>query len=118
MATVFKRSEERNKKGSKWIISWYDAKNKSWRHTTGYTDKELSLEKGRRLEDEAGRRAEGLANSFDEHRTKPITKHLDDFILSVAARNRDDLYLSQLKNRITRIVKGTVVTKIHELDPV
>ena len=48
MATVFKRKKDQRRKGSKWMVKWFDAEPQKWRDKTGYTDKEASLELGRR----------------------------------------------------------------------
>lgn len=118
MATVFKREKDRKKKGARWIISWFDAEIDKWRHTTGYTDKELSLDKGRRLESESACRKEGRSDPVEEHRLRPIREHLAEFITKIRARNRDECYLSQVENRITRIIEGVGAKKLADLDPI
>lgn len=118
MPTVFKRAKDRKIRGSKWIVSWFDAERHGWRQVTGYTDKELSLDKGRRLEDAAARRAEGVVNSIDLHKQAPIEGHLRDFVAGLAARNRDTSYVEQVQNRIERLINGTGAKRLADLDPV
>ena len=66
MATVFKRKADQRKRGAKWTITWFDAEDQCWKKSPGFTDKESSLQKGRRLESESARRAEGLADPLDD----------------------------------------------------
>ena len=118
MASVYKRSCDKARKGGKWRISWFDAELNKWRDRTGYTDREASLRKGERLERESGRRAEGITDPMDEHQRRPIGGHLADFIAKVRAGERDGLYVMQLENRIQRIIDGTEAKRVHDLDPV
>jgi len=118
MATVFKRGPNKNHKGARWVVCWFDAERGEWRNRTAYTDKESSVELGRRLEREAARRTEGLTDPMDAHRRRPIDQHLTDFIAKVNAGQRDARYAQQLENRIRRIIDGTKIERLHELDAV
>src|SRR5262249_18369307 len=79
-------------------------------------DKELSLELGRQLEMNSARRAKGFTDPVAEQRQRPITEHLVDFIKHRKAGNRDSIYLSQLEARIERMIEGTKVDRLYELN--
>ncbi|MEM6260203.1 MAG: tyrosine-type recombinase/integrase [Planctomycetota bacterium] len=116
MATAYKRTKDRRRKGSKWIARWFNAELGEWKDKTGHTDKEATLELGRRLERESARRAEGVDDPMDDQRKRLIHDHLADFIEQVKAGNRTEAYVNQLESRITRVIQGTAVKRLHELD--
>ena len=118
MATVYKRGSAKGRTGSKWIVRWYDAELGKWCNKVAYTDKRASLEMGERLERKSARRAEGLTDPMDEHMRRKIGDHLADYIAKVRAGNRDARYVSQLESRVRRIIKGTGVKRLQDLDPV
>lgn len=116
MAAVYKRSTDKRKKGGKWITRWFNAELGSWQSKTGFTDKEATLELGRRLERESARRAEGVDDPIDDQRKRAIEEHLSDYIEQVRAANRSDAYIKQLEAKITRVVSGIGAKRLHELD--
>jgi hypothetical protein len=118
MASVYKRKDDKTRKGAKWRVSWYDAESGRWRDKVGYSDKEASVELGRRLERQAARRAEGMTDPMDEHRRRSLDDHLNDFIAQVKAGERCPRYVLQLENRLRRIVSGIDAERLHDLDPV
>ncbi len=117
MASVFKRGSDRRCKGSKWIVRWHDAEAGKRRQMTGYTDKQASLSMGERLEKESARRAEGIADPFDEHRRRPIGDHVADYVDRLRAGNRHPRTIQQVRNRITRVAEGTGSNRISDFDP-
>ena len=118
MATVFKRKKRADNKKAKWTVRWKDAESRQWRASTGYTDKQASLALGERLEQEAAHRVEGLTNPTDEHRRRPVLEHLDDFMTGLGTGERNDRYVLQVKSRILRIIEGTEVQLLQDMDPV
>ena len=84
----------------------------------GYTDRAASVAYGERLERDAARRREGIVDQYDDHGKMPIGRHLDDFIATRPTYATSDLYVSQVRNRIQRIINGTKASRLHELDPV
>jgi integrase len=118
MASAFKRTTDRRKKGSKWVASYFDHEMNRWRSRTGYTDREATLELARRLEKESARRAQGVDDPVDTQRVRPIEQHLEDFIASIKARGREQRYIQQVGRRIERVLKKARVTRLVELDAV
>jgi len=117
MATVFKRRADQSRRGAKWTITWYDAEEQQWRKSPGSTDKESSLQKGRRLETESARRAEGI-DPLDDHRLASIQQHIDEYIAKIEVCRRNPTYVLQVRNRIKRIIEGVRARRIVDLEPV
>ncbi|MFP4052598.1 MAG: tyrosine-type recombinase/integrase [Phycisphaerae bacterium] len=118
MASAFKRTTDRRKKGSKWVASFYDHEAGKWRSRTGFTDREATLELARRLEKESARRKEGLDDPVDGERLRGIQEHVDDYIHSIEIRGRAPRYVQQVRQRIERVLRKARVTRLVELDPV
>ncbi len=117
MASLYKRKID-GKKSKKWYVSWYDADNDRWRDSVAYTDKRASAELGERLEKESAMKAEGLIDPLDEHRRRPVAELLAEFISTLKSTGRSSRYVLQVENRIQRIIDGTSIKHLHELDPV
>lgn len=111
MASLYKRHSDRKKKGSKWIIRWFDAESGKWRDRTGYSDKEASLELGRSLERESGRRAEGIIDPFDEHLKTALAVFVGEWADGLRCARG-----SQMRMHVERIVSGTGCDRLHRLD--
>jgi len=116
MATVFKRGGKKAPKGTPYMISWYDFERERWATVTGYTDKDMSLAMGQRLERESAQRREGWTNSIREHSLKPIDEPLAEYIRHLRAKAADAGYLAQLETRIRRLLREATVTRLFELE--
>jgi integrase len=115
---VFKRKTDKKKKGSKWIVRYYDHAAKRWRNKTAYTDRDSSLKLYFELKKKSEQRAAGLVDAFDEALKTPIAEVVEEFIASVKALGRSPRYLDQLESRINATIAGTGATRLHELDSV
>ena len=115
MATVSKRKKNAGKK-AKYLINWYDAEQERWRTCTGYTDRDLSLAKGQRLEMEAAARREGFKCSVREESLKPIDEPLDEFLTHVRSKNRDAGYVGQLERRIRRLLDEITAKRLIDIE--
>ncbi len=80
----------------------------------GYTDRAASVAYGERLERDAARRREGIVDQYDDHGKMPIGRHLDDFIATRPTYATSDLYVSQVRNRIQRIINGTKTSRLSK----
>jgi integrase len=89
----------------------YDDENGRRRTVKAYRDKESSEAMGKRLEDTVAKRREGLIDGFDEHRRTPVDQHVDAFFAGQRSKRAP-----QKKMQINRIIAGTKVSRIHELD--
>ncbi len=122
MASAFKRKPDRKVKGSKWIIRWWDAQLGKWKQESAYSDREASMEYARKLEAQSARIATGLERADFGKPAKTIAELIEEYMGGYRAKlrdsKRDERYVSQVRNRITRIVAGVRVSSIHQLDPI
>ena len=89
----------------------YDDENGRRRTVKAYRDKESSEAMGKRLEDTVAKRREGLVDGFDDHRRTPVDQHIEAFFAGQRSKRAP-----QKKMQINRIIAGTKVSRIHELD--
>jgi integrase len=116
MSSVYKRAEDRNRKGSKWIVRYFDHDQDRWRSKTGYTDKDLSVALGQRLEQESGLRREGFTDSVRERSLRPIEEPLAEFLMHIRSGEVSEDYLGQLERRIRKIIEATGAKRLIDFD--
>jgi integrase len=89
----------------------YDDEGGRRRTVKGYRDRESSEAMGKRLEDSVAKRREGIIDRFDEHRRTPVDQHIDAFFAGQRSKRAP-----QKKMQINRIILGTKVTRLQDLD--
>jgi integrase len=100
----------------KWYIAYQSERGR--KYVVGYTDKAASIALGKRLEQEAARRHEGLIDRYDDHARIDINEHLKDFLESRPSHAVSERYRSQFQRRIERIICGVSARRLQDLDPV
>ena len=115
--SVYKRSRDKRKKDTKWLVAWTD-ENGVRKAKTAYTDYEASVELGRKLAKQAAMRRMGVTDHYEQHRETPISKHLAEFIATLRSANRVPRYIRDVERRIQLIIDGLKVKFFHDLDPV
>jgi len=116
MASLFKRGGKKAPKGAPYMISFYDAERERWVTVTGYTDKDMSLAKGHRLERESAQRREGWTSAIREHSLRPIDEPLREYLLHLRVTGAAAGYLAQLEKRIRRLLAEANVARLFELE--
>lgn len=120
MASVYKRKEDRTKKGAKWIASWKDEAGK-WRQRVAYADKAASLDLARHLEEQANRVRTGQAEPGEQKRReaslKPVAAHIEDYRLSLLARGDVSKHANHVAGVLLRLLDDAAVTSIAEMAP-
>lgn len=58
----------------------------------------------------------GVADKFVEHRAKPISDHLADFLKHLRERDRDERYIEQTESMIKAAMDGTRAVYLDDLD--
>jgi integrase len=115
MASVFK---SRGK--SKYIILYTDESGRR-RKKIGTTDKGVSLRIARELENRVALRREGLidpaAERFASQDRTPIREHLDDFISTLTARQRNAKHVRSTRTYVERIISQSRAEKLSDLSP-
>jgi len=116
MASVCKRKIDQNRRGSRWIVQWYDAEAGKWRSKLGYVDKGSSLALGERLEKESSQRAEGIITPAHEQSVRPIEEHLAEFIAHLRGKGRGERYVDQVEMRIKCVIEACRFRRIALFD--
>lgn len=92
------------KRGSKWIIYDRDATGRKLRVEAAYTDRQASRQKLARYEKAKAQGVEGLIDPFKQHKSRPLTEHVADYISDLKAKGRDGKYVSNCEKRIAKLL--------------
>ena len=115
MASVFKPN------GSKKYVIMYVDENGRRRKKIGTTDKGVTQRIANDLENKVALRRGGLidpaAERFAECARKPIGNHLDEFVASMEAGNRDSKHVRTTRTYIERIVAEAGIEHLADLSP-
>ena len=122
MASIFKRTVDRQDKRKPYLIAYNDEHGK--RHTlTGCTDRVATEEIAHKLEADARLRKRGildpLRERIAEQARRPIGEHVDEFVQHVKARKpggHAPRYLLQVENRLDALRESTGLKYLRELD--
>lgn len=91
------------KRGSKYVICDRDAAGKRVR-IPAYTDRQASKQKLARYEKAKAHGAEGLIDPFEEHKARPLTEHVADYIADMKAKGRDGKYVYNCDKRLAKLI--------------
>jgi integrase len=124
MASVFRptyyKTDPRTGKRVKRRLSHYYVKYRDTHgqvhRVKGYTDKEATKQLGARLERNAARRQEGLADPFEAHHKRPLAEHLDDWRRHLEAEGNTPEYVAKVCARTRDVLHGCAFTFIPDLD--
>src|SRR5688572_8940369 len=109
MATIYKRNEDQGKPKACWYIGYRD-ENGRQRTKKGYTDRKATRELGEKLEREARRRRDGLADPDEEklaeQRKAPIDEVVDLYEKSLKSRRTTGKHVSLTLSRVRRLING------------
>lgn len=107
MASIYKRGQDKGKKGACWYIGWTDHRGK-WRTKKGFTDKGLTKQLAEELSVNAARRSSGLVDPESDqitgHRNAAIEGHLKAFQASLAGNTPKHIKL--IMARVWLVVTG------------
>ena len=62
----------------KWYVKYRDG-NGVVKRVAGYTDKEATRQLAAQLERNAAREASGMVDQYEQHRKRPLIKHVEDY---------------------------------------
>jgi integrase len=116
MSSVFKRKQDKGKKGSRYIASWRDEFG-VWKHKTACTDRESSLAMAQRLAHESNLRREGFTSNIRDESIKAIDEQLRAYIIHVTSEGNDAKYISNLHARISRVIAATKAKRLLDIEP-
>ncbi|MCA9311174.1 MAG: tyrosine-type recombinase/integrase, partial [Phycisphaerales bacterium] len=119
MPRAWKRSADKRTKGAPWRLTYWDAEQQRERTRRGYTDKEQTLALGRKLEDEARARADGLVDAGAEaarHAASiSVTDHVKAFIMQLESNGRTPRYVSQVNQRLSTFLEYARIDRINAI---
>ena len=72
----------------------------------GVKDKEAALQLRSQLQLAADQQRAGIIDAFAEHRAKPMTEHLADYIIHLEAKGRSPKHLSETRRTILSVLKS------------
>jgi integrase len=118
MATVFKRGRDKNRRGVPYWVE-YVGENGKRRRVLGYTDYNLSVELGAKLERDVRLRKQGLvdpvAEKLAEARKRPLAEHLADFEKGMKHRRVTAKHIKLTMGRVKAIVVGVGMATLENL---
>jgi integrase len=85
-----------------WYID-YKTADGTRKRVKGFKDKAATTQLAAKLEREAEQEQLGIVDKYKQHRTRPLTKHMDDFRASLAAKGNTEQYVEQTLVRIRRV---------------
>ena len=105
MASVYKRSSAKRKKGSAWYIDYYDHTGRR-RTRKGYSDKAQTERLAVKLEEEARLIRDGFKLPSEEADAKPVTAHLADFERHLRNRDVSEEQIEILCSRLRKMIEA------------
>ena len=114
MASIFKP------KGSKKYVILYSDENGRRRKKTGATDKTVTKQIARDLENKVALRRSGIVDAKDEayrdHEAKPLADHLDDWHKDMLARDKTLKHANQYRDRAGKVLALTKGVSLDDLE--
>jgi len=120
MASVFKRKKDRRNKKKPWLIAYTDENGK--RHTiTGTTDKAVTEQIARNLENKAALRRHGVttaeADRLCKHAKSPIAEHITAYLGECRHEGQSQLHVTNKTNQLKRLVDHVKATRLMDIEP-
>jgi integrase len=113
VATMYRTGDRKS-----WIIEWTDENGKRHRRS-GTTDKSVAKQIKADIEGREALRKQGLidpaAERFAECGRRPIADHLDEFIASMEARDRDPKHVQSTRTYIRRVIDQAGAVRLADL---
>ncbi len=118
MASVYKKSRDKGRKGASYYVSWTDETGKR-RMQKAFRDKGLSEQLGAKLEHEAMLRRRGLIDpqldELDKSGRSPIGEHLKAYEKTLGKRGTTAKHVKLTVGRVRSIFAGCAVEKLKDL---
>ena len=113
-APLTKKGDRCTIETAEWWVRFKNADGE-WERRKGYTDRQATEALGVKLERRASLKREGLADPFEEHHTRPLAKHLEDFKADLAARGVSPEEVIRIPSRAGKVIDGCRFEKIADL---
>jgi integrase len=123
MSSVFKQTytkllpsgERVTRKTKKWYAEYVDPAGKRHR-VPGYTDRAATEQLAARLEREAARNVEGLSDTTNPHRARPLAEHLADYAAHLAAKDDTEGHVRETIGRVRALLDGCGFARLGDVD--
>lgn len=106
MASVYRRTYKDKKTGKSKRYRTYTIELSDGRRIKGYTDRFASEQKAAALEKAIARGEQGCVDLYAEHRTRPLSQHVGDYLTELKTLGRDDKYRENINNRLAHIIQA------------
>src|SRR4051794_41419764 len=120
MASVFKRTRDRQRKGASWYIAYTD-QNGIRRTVKGCPDKTATEGMARKLESEADLRRRGIidprTDAYSTHERRPLADHLADWHDYLMGKGSTEKHAKLSRNRVGRLIDLARARKLSDLAP-
>ena len=90
------------KESKRWSIEYTDAAGRK-RTVPGYTDKVATKQRAADIERSVARQREGIVDVDFEHKDKPLSKHIVDWLADLERSGRSPAYRNKLASRVGRM---------------
>jgi integrase len=118
MASIYKRTRDKNRKGAPYLIQFTDHHGKR-RTVKGFSDKSETQRLAARIEEDVRKRRLGIGDPEEDdlvrNQNRDLTEHLADFIQSLTSKGRTERYVKLVKGRIAKLLKTSNMKQPSEI---
>lgn len=101
---------------ARWSGAYYDPFASKRRTVLLFTDKQASRRRLSELIALAERKRTGLVDPGIEQHERPIRQHIEKYLDHCRFMNESDVHVANKKSQLDRLVKGTSISRVTELD--
>ena len=120
MASIWKRSTDRNRKGSCWYITYRDERSRP-KTVRGYPDKQATTLLANQLEADADLRRRGVidtrADNYAAHERQLLADHLTAWHTFLVGKGGTQSHADLSRNRVARLLDLAQAQKLSDLTP-
>ncbi len=120
MASIYKRTRDKARKGSSWYIGYVDERGRQ-RTTKGCPDKTATEAMARKLESDVSLRRQGLIDpkedAYRNHDAHPLMEHLSAWRVVMLAKGRTAKHAELSHTRATQVVTLASAARLSDLQP-
>ena len=99
---------------TKWYVQYKD-EHGTWQREPGYTDKEATHQLASELERKVERRRAGLTDPFEEHHSRSLAEHLNDYRQHLEAKENTEDHVQACTSRVSAILQGCRLDRIGDV---
>lgn len=119
MASIYKRGRDSGNKLAPYWITYIDAAGKK-KTRRGFTDKGLTEQLAKQLENEARRRSSGLIDPLEDElaaqRRRPIAEHVEEFETHLVTKATTPKHVKLTMTRIRRLLSEAAISTVSQIN--